>query len=95
MRIPRKITSNRKHKKELKSIAKLSGSICFIEKLLRDKRKKWTDVSGEIYNILNILNAKLARYSSLSQNEFTRMLIQFAKSEINNCNSVIDNYKCP
>lgn len=95
MRIPRKISSERKYNKELISIAKLSGSICFIEKLLRDKRKKWADVSDEIYNTLNILNAKLTRYSSLSQNIFTERLTQFAKLEINNCNSVINNYKCP
>lgn len=93
MIIRRKVTSKRKCRKELSSIAKLSGSIGFVDKLLRDKQKKWCDVSPELYGVLHVLNAKLKYYKSLRPSMFSEKLIPFVEDEIRCCENVIQNYK--
>lgn len=92
MMIIRKITSRRKYNKELINIAKLSGSICFIDRQLTERLKHWDDVKDELFNIQNILNTKLGFYNSMRNNVFNLTLIEFTKAEIVHCDNVIANH---
>lgn len=95
MKIPRKFTSKRRYNKEIISIARLSGSICYIDKQLRDKHKKWTDVYNELCKIHGMLNAKINIYQSLKPTIFTERLKAFAKAEITNCETVKNKHMVP
>lgn len=84
-----------KYRKELISIAELSGSICFIEIMLTKKQKCWENVKNEMLSIQNKLDAKLDFYYSRKNDLFNQRLIEFAKAEMLNCKNVIAKYQTP
>ena len=78
MVILRRVKSKRRYKKMLILVARMSGDLCFLDKLLTNSEKTWADVEREVLGIKSKIDVIIGG-CVCQNNSYNRSLLLFAK----------------
>lgn len=92
MRIKR-VFGKKQYNKELTSIARISGEICFLDKMVSEKKKSWNDVQNKAFYFEHILDEKICRFSSHKENSFNQGILSFAEYVHSECLNFIERHR--
>ena len=91
MVILRRIKSKRRHKKMLNLVARMSGDLSFLDKLLTDRKKTWADVEREVLGIKNKIEV-IIRGNNCQKNSYNQRLCSFANYVSDECDGIISRH---